>query len=77
MKKDKDRISLTRKEADEIREFLETLYAMEGTLDDDFNRECHRAGIHARNLCELLHGHRNPTWATPDEPIPPRNPYER
>lgn len=77
MKKDKDRISFTRNEADEIRELLETLYAMEGTLDDDFNRECHRAGIHARNLCELLHGHRHPTWETPDEPIPSRNPYER
>lgn len=41
MKKDGNRISLTIKEADEIREYLETLYAMEGTLDEDFNSECH------------------------------------
>lgn len=39
MKKDGNRISLTIKEADEIREYLETLYAMEGTLDEDFNSE--------------------------------------
>ncbi len=32
MKKDKDRISLARNEADEIRELLEILYAMEGTF---------------------------------------------
>ena len=42
MKRDNNRISLTLKEADEVREHLETLYAMEGTLDEDFNRECHR-----------------------------------
>lgn len=64
-KDDKGRISMTQKEADEIRELLETLFSMEGTLDEDFNFECHRAGIHARKICELLYGHRNPKW----EPI--------
>lgn len=58
MKREKDRITLTLKEADEIREYLEILYAMEGsTLDEDFNAECHRAGFFARKMCELLHGH--------------------
>lgn len=58
MKKDGNRISLTIKEADEIREYLETLYAMEGTLDEeDSNSECHRAGFYARNMCKLIHGH--------------------
>lgn len=56
MKKDGNRISLTIKEADEIREYLETLYAMEGTLDEDFNSECHRAGFYARNMCKLILG---------------------
>lgn len=50
------------KEADEIREHLETLYAMEGTLDEDFNAECKNAGHYARNLCELIYGHRHPKW---------------
>ena len=70
MKKDGNRISLTINEADEIREYLETLYAMEGTLDEDFNSECHRAGFYARKICELIHGHRHPTWdaAGPVEP---------
>ena len=45
MKKDKDRISLARNEADEIRELLETLYAMEGTFDDDFNSRNTLTGI--------------------------------
>lgn len=71
MKKDGNRISLTIKEADETREYLETLYAMEGTLDEeDFNSECHRAGFYARNMCKLIHGHSHPTWdaAGPVEP---------
>ncbi|WP_305116213.1 hypothetical protein [Duncaniella muris] len=77
MKKDKnERISLTFKEADEIRELLETLFAMEGTLDEDFNRECKRAGFHARNMCELLHGHRNPKWEYPEPSESKYNPYE-
>lgn len=77
MKKDKnERISLTFKEADEIRELLETLFAMEGTLDEDFNRECKRAGVHARNMCELLHGHRNPKWEDPEPPESKYNHYE-
>ena len=45
MKKVGNRISLTLKEADEIRERLETLFVMEGTLDDDFNFECRKAGF--------------------------------
>lgn len=70
MKKDGNRISLTIKEADEIREYLETLYAMDGTLDEDFNFECHRAGFYARKICELIHGHRHPcrVAAGPVEP---------
>ncbi len=74
MKKDSKRISLTHKEADEIRELLETLFSMEGTLDEDFNWECHRAGIHARKMCELLYGHRNPSWD--DIPVV-RNAFEK
>ncbi len=74
MKKDGKRISLTLKEADEIRELLETLFSMEGTLDEDFNWECHRAGIHARKMCELLYGHRNPSWD--DIPVV-RNAFEK
>lgn len=63
MKKDKNgRISLTLKEADEIREFLETLFAMEGTLDEDFNAECKKAGKHARKLFRLIHGEGSPGW---------------
>lgn len=67
---------MTEREADEIRERLETLFAMEGTLDDDFNYECKRAGFYARKLCELIHGHRNPTWETPTSVEPKYNPYE-
>ncbi len=74
MKKDGKRISLTLKETDEIRELLETLFSMEGTLDEDFNWECHRAGIHARKMCELLYGHRNPSWD--DIPVV-RNAFEK
>ena len=75
MKREKDRITLTLKEVDEIREYLETLYAMEGsTLDEDFNAECHRAGFFARKMCELLHGHRHPKWETPGPPEPKYDP---
>lgn len=73
MKRDDNRISLTLKEADEVRELLETLYAMEGTLDEDFNRECHRAGF-ARKMCELIHGHRHPQWDDPEPPEPKYDP---
>lgn len=77
MKNEKNkRISLTFSEADEIRELLETLFAMEGTFDEDFNYECKRAGVHARKMCELLHGHRSPTWEKPNTPGPKYNPYE-
>ncbi len=66
MKQDKNgRISLTPNEADEIREYLETLFAMEGTLDEDFNRECHRAGYYATRLNILLHGTRRPIFPQP------------
>lgn len=74
MKRDNNRISLTLKEADEVREHLETLYAMEGTLDEDFTRECHRAGFFARKMCELIHGHRHPQWEDPEPPEPKYNP---
>ena len=74
MKRDNNRISLTLKEADEVREHLETLYAMEGTLDEDFNRECHQAGLFARKMCELLHGHRHPQWEDPEPPEPKYTP---
>lgn len=67
MKKEKNgRISLTQNEADEIREYLETLFAMEGTFDEDFNRECHRAGYYATRLNILLHGTRRPKFPTPE-----------
>lgn len=74
MKKYDNRISLTITEADEIREYLETLYAMEGTLDEDFNHECHRAGFYARKLCELIYGHRNPSWMPMDVVQPKYDP---
>lgn len=61
-KESKGRISLTEREADEIREYLETLYAMEGTLDEDFNAECRRAGFFARKLFKLLYGEGHPKW---------------
>ena len=47
---------------------------MEGTLDEDFNRECHRAGFFARKMCELIHGHRNPQWEDPEPPEPKYTP---
>jgi len=53
-------------EADEIREYLETLYAMEGTLDADFNAECHRAGFFARKLHRQLKGDAPVVWHAPD-----------
>ena len=65
MKRENNRISLTLNEADEIREHLETLFAMEGTYDEDFNAECKRAGFFARKMCELIHGHRHPQWPEP------------
>ena len=74
MKRENSRISLTIKEADEIRELLETLFAMEGTLDEDFNFECKRAGTHARKMCELIHGHRHPTWDSPTSVEPKYDP---
>lgn len=67
MKKEKNgRISLTQNEADEIREYLETLFAMKGTFDEDFNRECRRAGYYAIRLNVLLHGARRPKFPTPE-----------
>lgn len=74
MKKDTNKITLTLREADEVRECLETLFAMEGTLDDDFNAECKRAGRHARRLCELLYGHRHPSWEPVDVVLPKYDP---
>lgn len=62
MKIENNRISLTKKEADEIREALETLFAMSGTLDDDFNAESNRAGRYARKLYKLLYGEGTPRW---------------
>lgn len=66
MKLENGRISITINEADEIREYLETLFAMEGTLDDDFNRECHRAGYFARKLHRLLKGDASPSCPSPE-----------
>ena len=74
MKREKDRITLTLKETDAIREHLETLYAMEGTFDENFNAECKSAGKFARKMCELLYGHRNPQWETPEPPEPKYDP---
>ena len=63
MKKDANgRISLTKNEADTIREALETLFAMSGTLDEDFNAECNRAGRYARKLYKLIYGEGTPKW---------------
>jgi hypothetical protein len=62
MKRENSRISLTLKEADDIRELLESLSSMCGTLDEDFNAECRQAERLARNLCQVLYGHRHPTW---------------
>lgn len=67
MKKDnKGRISLTEREADEIREHLETLFAMAGTLDDDFTAECKHAGRYARKLYKLMYGEGTPRWEPVD-----------
>lgn len=74
MKREHNRISLTQREADEIREHLETLFAMEGTFDEDFNAECKSAGHFARKICELLYGHRHPTWGNPEPPEPKYDP---
>lgn len=71
MKIEKNRISLTEREADEIREVLETLFAMAGTLDDDFNVECNRAGRYARKLYKLLYGEGTPKWE-PVECVEPK-----
>ena len=62
MKRANNRISLTLKEADDIRELLESLSSMSGTLDEDFNAECKQAERYARILCQVLYGHRHPTW---------------
>lgn len=71
MKKDANgRISLTEREADEIREHLETLFAMSGTLDEDFNAECNRAGRYARKLYKLIHGEGTPQWQPVEPPEP-------
>lgn len=60
------RISLTENEADEIRECLESLFAMSGTLDEDFNTECNRAGRYARKLYKLIYGEGTPRWEPVD-----------
>lgn len=71
MKKDsKGRISLTENEADTIREALETLFSMAGTLDDDFNAECKRAGRYARMLYKLIYGEGTPQWEPAEPPEP-------
>lgn len=71
MKKDANgRISLTENEADSIREALETLFAMSGTLDEDFTAECNRAGRYARKLYKLIYGEGTPQW----QPIEPPEP---
>ena len=62
MKRANSRISLTLKEADDIRELLESLSSMSGTLDEDFNAECKQAEKYARTLCQVIYGHRHPTW---------------
>ena len=74
MKREKNRITLTLKEADAIREHLETLYAMKGAFDEEFTAECHSAGKYARKMCELLYGHRHPQWGTPEPPEPKYDP---
>lgn len=63
MKKDaKGRVSLTEREADDIREHLETLFAMGGTLDEEFTAACNNAGKYARKLFKLLYGEGTPKW---------------
>ncbi|MBD5283328.1 MAG: hypothetical protein HDS31_01775 [Bacteroides sp.] len=57
MKKGKDgRISLTRKEAEDIYECLESYASMCGTLDEDFNAETKMAERLAKNLQLHLYG---------------------
>ena len=54
MKKMNDNILLTRKESCEIAESLETLEAMGGVCDGDFNMECDRAGVLARRMRKII-----------------------
>lgn len=55
-KEDKNRISLTRKEAEDIYECLESYSSMRGTFDEDFNAETKLAGRLANKLQLLLYG---------------------
>lgn len=57
MKKERNgRISLTRKEAEDAYECLESYFSMCGTFDDEFNAETKLAGRLAKKLQMLLYG---------------------
>lgn len=53
MKREKNRILLTLKEAAEIEDLLDSLTAMSGVYAEDFNKECHRAEKYADKLMRL------------------------
>lgn len=63
MKREGNRILLTLKEAEDIERCLDTLSAMEGVYDQDFNKECHIAETLSSKIFKL----RNNQYV--DEPI--------
>lgn len=46
-------ITLTPRESDEIMDCLDTLAAMSGAYDEDFTRDCQKAGRYSYRLLEL------------------------
>lgn len=52
--KQRKEIVFTEKEAIAIAEYLETLEAMSGTLDEYFTEECQRAGKYANKIRKLI-----------------------
>lgn len=70
MKREKNRILLTLKEAEEIEACLDSLSAMSGVYDENFNKECYCAEKYADKLMKL----RNNKYV--DESIGERLNYE-
>lgn len=66
MKREKNRILLTLKEAEQIEDCLNTLNGMAGVYDQEFNKDCHAAEKMATKLWKL----RNQKYV--DEPIDER-----
>lgn len=46
-------ITLTPKESEEIMDLLDTLEAMGGTYDQDFARDCNKAGKYSKKILSL------------------------